>query len=144
MKRHIMIIGPISSGKSTVANWLNGTNRPLKKTQDVIYGSNTIDVPAAYLENDWMYRYLFSISQTAGKLVCIADGKQEINVYPPNFVKAFNCPSIGLIKTPATEKEVQKASEYLIAAGINEWYVFDVEDEKLAEMRKKWIAELGG
>jgi len=144
MKKHLMIIGSDNSGKSSVANWLNETNRPLKKTQDAIYGKYTIDVPAAYLENDWMYRYLFSISQTAGRLLCMADGKRLMNLYPPHFVKAFNCPAIGLIKLPETEAEKQIAIDYLKVAGVDEWYVFDLEDEKLGTMKKQWIAELGG
>ncbi|AXG38052.1 ethanolamine utilization protein EutP [Enterococcus gilvus] len=144
MRKHLMIIGPANSGKSTVANWLNETDRPLKKTQDAIYGKYTIDAPAAYLENDWMYRYLFSISQTAGRLLCLADGKRLTNLYPPNFVRAFNCPVTGLIKAPETEAEKETAIDYLKAAGIDEWYVFDLADEKLRTMKEQWIAELGG
>ncbi|MGO3604393.1 MAG: EutP/PduV family microcompartment system protein [Enterococcus malodoratus] len=144
MRKHIMIMGPANSGKSTAANWLNETNRTLKETQDTIYGKYTIDTPSAYLENDWMYRYLFSISQTAGRLLCLVDGKRTTNLYPPNFFKAFNCPAVGLIKSPDTEDEKRIAIEYLKAAGVDEWYVFDLKDEKLKTMKDQWIAELGG
>jgi len=56
MKKKIMIIGPRQVGKSTLANLLNHTDKPLRKTQDAIFGEKTIDVPAAYLENT-SYKY---------------------------------------------------------------------------------------
>ena len=61
MKKKIMIIGPRQVGKSTLANLLNHTDKPLRKTQDAIFGEKTIDVPAAYLEkyNDVQIYYRF-------------------------------------------------------------------------------------
>ena len=49
-RKRIMVIGPRGCGKTTLVNSLNDYDGPLKRTQDTIYGKNTIDVPSAYIE----------------------------------------------------------------------------------------------
>lgn len=97
MKKRILVIGPTQSGKTSLVNVLNNTNKPLKKTQDVIYGKNTIDTPGSYIENPSMYRYLIAIAQEASQVLLLIDQSRLIEVYPPGFAKAFNCPVIGVI-----------------------------------------------
>ncbi|QDR82455.1 EutP/PduV family microcompartment system protein [Sporomusa termitida] len=97
MKKRIMIIGPGQAGKSTLANVLNGATRPLKKTQDVIYGKNTIDTPGAYLENASMYKYLIATAQAASHVLLLIDQSRPAAVYPPGFAKSFTCPVIGVV-----------------------------------------------
>lgn len=100
MKKRIMIVGPTQSGKSTLANFLNDANRPLKKTQDVIYGKNTIDTPGSYIENASMYKYLIATAQAASQVLILVDQSRPIEVYPPGFAKTFTCPVIGVITKP--------------------------------------------
>lgn len=138
-----MIIGGKQSGKSTVANWLNDENKPLKKRQDAIYGAITIDIPAAYLENTCMYKYIFSLSQTAAIVLFLANGKDERSVYPPNFAKTFSCPVVGLVKSYDTIEEKQKAEAMLDQAGVRApYFVFDIEDLELLKEKECWLAKL--
>ncbi|ABO51775.1 conserved hypothetical protein [Desulforamulus reducens MI-1] len=97
MKKRIMVVGPTQSGKSSLTNVLNDSARPLKKTQDVIYGKNTIDTPGSYIENASMYRYLIATAQTASHVLMLVDQSRLTEVYPPGFAKSFNCPVIGVI-----------------------------------------------
>lgn len=97
MKKRIMIIGPGQSGKSSLSNVLNESDRPLKKTQDVIYGKNTIDTPGAYIENASMYKYLIATAQTASCVLILVDQSRPVEVYPPRFAKTFPCPVLGVI-----------------------------------------------
>ncbi|MDF2929139.1 EutP/PduV family microcompartment system protein [Anaerospora sp.] len=97
MKKRIMIIGPGQSGKSSISNVLNESDRPLKKTQDVIYGKNTIDTPGAYIENASMYKYLIATAQTASCVLILVDQSRPVEVYPPRFAKTFTCPVLGVI-----------------------------------------------
>ncbi len=97
MKKRIMVVGPTQSGKSTLTNILNASSRPLKKTQDVIYGSNTIDTPGSYLENASMYKYLIATAQGASHVIMLVDQARPTEVYPPGFAKSFTCPVIGVI-----------------------------------------------
>ncbi|RYD04923.1 hypothetical protein N752_12105 [Desulforamulus aquiferis] len=118
-----MIVGPTQSGKSTLANILNDTNRPLKKTQDVIYGQNTIDTPGSYIENPSMYRYLIATAQTAYLVLMLVDQARPIEVYPPGFAKTFTCPVIGVItKLDLAPENARLAIEQLNRMGIVEPY----------------------
>lgn len=96
-KKRIMVIGPTNCGKTTLVNELNDYNGPLRKTQDVIYGENTIDVPGSYIENAWMYKHLIVIAQDASHVLILVDQSRFMNVYPPGFAKVFRCPVIGVI-----------------------------------------------
>lgn len=96
-KKRIMIIGPTKSGKTTLANALNDYKGPLRKTQDIIYGKNTIDIPGSYIENTWMYKHLIATSQDASHVLMLIDQSKCENVYSPGFAKAFRCPVIGVI-----------------------------------------------
>ncbi|MBU5675977.1 EutP/PduV family microcompartment system protein [Alkaliphilus sp. MSJ-5] len=96
-KKRVMIIGPSKSGKTTLANWLNNYDGPLRKTQDIIYGKNTIDIPGSYIENTWMYKHLISVSQDASHVLILVDQSRCDNVYSPGFARSFRCPVIGVI-----------------------------------------------
>lgn len=96
-KKRIMVVGPTRSGKTTLVNELNGFSGKLKKTQDIIYGQNTIDVPGSYIENRWMYKHLITISQDASHILLLMDQSKSDTVYPPRFAQSFRCPVIGVI-----------------------------------------------
>lgn len=92
-----MIIGPTNCGKTTLANALNDYRGPLRKTQDIIYGKNTIDVPGSYIENTWMYKHIIAAAQDASHVLMLIDQSRCVNVYSPGFAKAFRCPVVGVI-----------------------------------------------
>lgn len=93
-----MIVGPRGSGKSSLANWLNDSDRPLKKSEDVIYGAHTIDVPASYLDNRWMARTIIAICQNHGKgLLLLVDATSAKHTYSYGFARIFNIPVLGVI-----------------------------------------------
>lgn len=96
-KKRIMVIGPTNCGKTTLVNALNDYNGPLRKTQDIIYGKNTIDVPGSYVENTWMYKHLIATAQDASHILILVDQSKCVDVYSPGFAKAFKCPVIGVI-----------------------------------------------
>lgn len=96
-KKRIMVIGPTNCGKTTLVNALNDDEGPVRKTQNLIYGKNTIDVPGSYIENAWMYKYLISAVQDASHVLVLVDQSNCRNVYSPGFAKVFRCPVIGVI-----------------------------------------------
>ncbi|MFZ7101203.1 MAG: EutP/PduV family microcompartment system protein [Peptococcaceae bacterium] len=123
MKKRIMVVGPVQSGKSTLINALNDCILPLKKTQDVIYGRSTIDTPGAYLENPGMYRYLIALAQDASCVLILVDQSRPVQVYPPGFAKVFNCPVVGVItKIDLAVQNAPRAREQLKRAGVFEPY----------------------
>lgn len=122
-KKRIMIIGPTNCGKTTLANALNDYNKPARKTQDIIYGKNTIDVPGAYIENSWMYKHLISASQDASHILIIVDWSKRTDVYSPGFAKVFRCPVIGVInKTDLLCEKEESCIRQLKHIGVSEPY----------------------
>ncbi len=104
-KKRVMVIGPTGCGKTTLVNALNDDDGPLKKTQNIIYKDNTIDVPGSYIENAWMYKHLIAASQDASHVLILVDQSKCADVYSPGFAKAFRCPVIGVITKSDSMKE---------------------------------------
>ena len=106
MRRKIMVIGTGKSGKTSLVNALNGYEGPLRKTQDMIFGKYTIDVPGSYLENPWMYKHLISAAQNnACHVLILVDQSNVTEVYSPGFARVFRCPVTGVITKADLHKE---------------------------------------
>lgn len=96
--RKVMVIGQGKSGKTSLVNAINGVDRPPRKTQDMIFGKYTIDVPGAYLENPWMYKHLISAAQNnAAHILILVDQSNCVEKYSPGFARVFRCPVTGVI-----------------------------------------------
>ena len=141
MKKRIMVVGPTQSGKSTLINGLNDSTRPLKKTQDVIYGKNTIDTPGSYIENASMYKYLIATAQTASHVLILVDQSRLIEVYPPAFAKSFTCPVIGVItKIDLAPENANLCIQQLKRIGISEPYFWiSLKDNTSVETLKNYL-----
>lgn len=141
MKKRMMIVGPTQSGKSTLANSLNDSTRPLKKTQDVIYGENSMDTPGSYIENPSMYKYLIATAQTASHVLMLIDQSRLVEVYPPGFAKSFNCPVIGVItKADLAPKNAELSVRQLKRIGIREpFFWISLEDNTGVETLKQYL-----
>lgn len=122
-KKRIMVIGPSRCGKTTIVNSLNSYNGPLRKTPDLIYGKNTIDVPGAYIENSWMYKHVIAISQDASHVLILVDQSNCNEVYSYGFANSFICPVIGVItKCDLMPENENKCLRQLKNIGVKEPY----------------------
>ncbi|WP_088189624.1 EutP/PduV family microcompartment system protein [Desulfosporosinus sp. FKA] len=141
MKKRIMVVGPTQAGKSTLANLLNDTDRPLRKTQDVIYGKNTIDTPGSYIENASMYKYLIATAQTASHVLILLDSSRPVDVYPPGFAKTFTCPVIGVItKKDLGLENVNLCIQKLSGIGVSKpYFLVSLNDNTGAAALKTYL-----
>jgi ethanolamine utilization protein EutP len=122
-KKRIMVIGPANCGKTTLVNALNDYDGKLKKTQDIIYGKNTMDVPGSYIENAWMYKHIIAAAQDASHILILVDQSRNVDHYSPGFAKIFRCPVIGIIaKCDLTKENEENSVKQLKKMGINEPY----------------------
>ncbi|WP_349945883.1 EutP/PduV family microcompartment system protein [Lacrimispora sp. BS-2] len=96
-KKRIMIIGPCGSGKTTLANTINGFTGPARRTQNMVYGEKTLDVPGVYLESPWMHKHIIAAAQDASHVLMLVDQSSCRESYPPGFAKVFRIPVIGVI-----------------------------------------------
>jgi len=145
-KKRIMIIGPRKSGKSTLAHRLNGEEGSINKSQDVIYGKNTIDVPGAYLENSWMYKHIIALSQDASHILFVIDESQNNSPYSPGFANAFSCPVYGVItKGAETNPNREKSMKILKEAGVKApYFIMSSKDSKEIHDLKEKLKETEG
>jgi ethanolamine utilization protein EutP len=122
-KKRIMVIGPTNCGKTTLVHALNDENRPIRKTQNLIFGKNTIDVPGSYIENAWMYKYLISAVQDASHVLVLVDQSNCTEVYSPGFARVFRCPVIGVItKVDLMPENEDLCIQQLRKIGVHEPY----------------------
>jgi len=122
-KKRVMVIGPSHCGKTSLVNMLNDYDGPLRKTQDMIYGVNTIDVPGSYIENPWMYKHLIAAAQDASHVLILVDQSRCSNMYSPGFAKAFRCPVIGVItKIDLMPENEELCLRQLTNIGVSEPY----------------------
>lgn len=123
MKKRIMVIGPTNCGKTSLVHALNEYEGPLRRTQDMIYGKNTIDVPGSYIENAWMYKHLIAASQNASHILLLVDQSRCIDVYSPGFARVFWCPVIGVIsKADLMPENEEQCIRQLRQIGVTEPY----------------------
>jgi ethanolamine utilization protein EutP len=123
MKKSVMIVGPTQCGKTTLANALNNYSGSLRRTQDITYGSNTIDVPGSYIENASMYCHLIATAQTASHVLMLVDQSNAAEVYSPGFAKSFTCRVLGVVtKTDLAPENADLCFRQLKRIGIPEPY----------------------
>lgn len=122
-KKRIMVVGPFGCGKTSLAHCINKDDSPVRRTQDIIYGKYTIDVPSAFIENTWMYKHLIALSQDASRLLLMVDQSRCTEVYSPGFAKAFSCPVTGVIgKCDLSPEREVKCREQLVYMGVTSPY----------------------
>ncbi len=131
-RKRIMVIGPTGSGKTSLVNELNDYDGPLRKTQAITYGNNTIDVPGSYIENTGMYKHLIATAQNASHILILVDQSKRTDVYSPGFAKAFRVPVIGVItKCDLMEENLAACIRQLKKIGVPEpWFQISMKTGK--------------
>ena len=114
-----MILGSRESGKTLLANHLNGVSAPPKRTPHMVYGKNTLDVPGSYVESNDMHKHLIAAQQDAYCMLMLCDPMAHKRCYPPGFSKVFRIPVLGVItKVDLDQAEIEKCHAELEAAGV--------------------------
>lgn len=140
-KKRIMLVGPCKSGKTTLAEYLEGN--PLRPVQNIAYRTCTIDTPGAYLESPWMRSHLIAAAQDASCLVMVADATAKRDVYPPGFAHSFRVPIIGVVmKSDLPNADCQHAAVQLVRAGVPEpIHIANKYDADALACLKKWLEQ---
>lgn len=144
-KKRIMVIGPSKCGKTTLVNILNDYDGPVRITQEIKYGKNTIDVPGAYIDNAWMYEHIIALAQDASHVLILVDQSNSTEIYSYGFAKCFRCPVIGVItKCDLASQNKENCIRMLKDIGVEEPY-FHISCEMGIgiDALKKYLLEKG-
>lgn len=116
-----MIIGPTRCGKTSLANFLNESDRPIRRTQDIIYGKYTIDVPGSYIENTDLYKHIIAAAQDAVCILLLVDQSSIADCYSPGFARVFTKPTFGVVmKTDLAPENAESCMRQLNMIGVRE------------------------
>jgi ethanolamine utilization protein EutP len=116
---HVMMIGPVSCGKTTLCQALAGLPRVSVKTQTVGIIGEAIDTPGEYLENPRYWNRLLVTAADADLVLLIQDCSNRQYRFAPGLASMFGCPSLGVVtKTDlAAPGDIAAAEESLRLAG---------------------------
>ena len=122
MSKTIMLIGPVSCGKTTLCQLINGQTIQYAKTQVINADGSTIDTPGEYTENRRLLNALTTTAMNAGLVIFVADPFSERCSYSPGQVSMFPCPVIGVVSKIdlASFDEIERASAQLNYAGVSD------------------------
>jgi len=116
----IILIGGVASGKTTLANRINGLSGVrTAKTQNIEYTEATIDTPGEYLEDKSFKYALIVASYDADIVVFVQDATDERFSFSPGQSAMFVQKVYGAVtKADIAEKgDIERASYMLELAG---------------------------
>lgn len=117
--KHFMLMGPVSAGKTSLTQRLNGESLQYSKTQSVELYGVAIDTPGEYIENRNLLRALTVTAADADCIVLVQDATAGNSWYSPAQASMFTCQVIGVVTKIdiATPEQIKWADEILRNAG---------------------------
>ena len=138
MKKHILVIGRIGCGKTTLLQRLHDEEIHYKKTQAIeIYG-DAIDTPGEYMEHKKLFHSLSVTCTDADIALMLQDCTDTETTYFPNMTSSLPIPVIGIVsKTDlGTPEQIALAERLLEYAGVGKiFHISAYTDSGIAELR---------
>lgn len=139
----MMLVGKTGSGKTTLAQRINGIDINYKKTQMISFEKNIIDTPGEYIENKFYYKALTVTASNADIIAFVQSALDKDTLFPPKFSTMFTGKTIiGIITKKDLQLNSNNAENFLKCAGVEEIYYIGSNDEKEI-MRLKERLEIG-
>lgn len=142
--KKIILTGNTGCGKTTLCQRLHGHVIAYKKTQAIETFDQAIDTPGECIENRGLYRMLLVTSVDADVIGLVQDCTNEDCYFPPSFGCVFAKPVIGIITKVDIAKnteDVEKAREYLLAAGATQIFEISSTENIGVEELKSFLHE---
>ena len=119
MKSHILLIGGVGAGKTTLKQYLMNEAQAYRKTQMLEFKGFSIDCPGEYLQMPTYYRVLIDASHRVDEVWALQDASNRRTIFPPNFAKVFKKTVVGIItKIDREDAAPELAEKFLRQAGV--------------------------
>ena len=126
----MMLVGKTGSGKTTLAQRINGVDINYKKTQMISFEENIIDTPGEYIENKYYYKALTVTASNADIIAFVQSALDEDTLFPPKFSTMFAGKIIiGIITQKDLQFDSSNAENFLKCAGAEEIYYIGLNDK---------------
>lgn len=126
----MMLVGKTGSGKTTLAQRINGVDINYKKTQMISFEENIIDTPGEYIENKYYYKALTVTVSNADIIAFVQSALDEDTLFPPKFSTMFAGKIIiGIITKKDLQFDSSNAENFLKCAGAEEIYYIGLNDK---------------
>ena len=126
----LMLVGKTGSGKTTLAQRINGMDINYKKTQMILFEDNIIDTPGEYIENKFYYKALTVTASNADIIAFVQSALDEDTLFPPKFSTMFAGKIIiGIITKKDLQFDSSNAENFLKCAGAEEIYYIGLNDK---------------
>lgn len=126
----MMLVGKTGSGKTTLAQRINGVDINYKKTQMISFEENIIDTPGEYIESKYYYKALTVTASNADIIAFVQSALDEDTLFPPKFSTMFAGKIIiGIITKKDLQFDSSNAENFLKCAGAEEIYYIGLNDK---------------
>ncbi|MDR0550672.1 MAG: EutP/PduV family microcompartment system protein [Spirochaetaceae bacterium] len=146
IKRRILVMGPVYSGKTTLCRCLAGLPVIYNKTHSIEIIGGSIDTPGEFLENRALWHRIKVSAVDAGLILFLQDASNLNFHFAPGQVSMFACPVAGIAtKTDiANEKQISQALDLLALAGASPRFAVSLITGAGMEDLKKFLGKYTG
>jgi len=125
--RHILLIGSVGVGKTTLRQAIHGEDLDYAKTQAIEVKAGVVDTPGEFLESRFYKHALITASYSVDTVVLVQAADERGTRFPPGFSTAFNRPVIGVITKSGlgTPETIHEAEGQLRLAGARDVFIAD-------------------
>lgn len=133
-----MLVGPTSSGKSTLIKVLNNRNDEIRKTESITYLPHAIDTPGEMIHIPFLYNAVILNSARASLVLFLASAKRYPRL-PSKIALALKAPAVGIVSQidGAEDAGIRRAESALTVAGLKKFFaVSSVTGEGIDALRE--------
>lgn len=142
-KRH-MLAGLRRSGKSTLADIVEGEVSGHRHREDCYFRTRTFEVPGGYVENHWMAKEIIMLGHNqACSMALLLDGTTLESLYSAGYARAFSIPTLGVVTKceGLGEAERKEGTRLLQEAGCREVLCTSAKTGEGIEDYRTWVRE---
>lgn len=137
MRRHVLVVGRIACGKTTLLQRLHNEEIHYKKTQAIEIFGDAIDTPGEYMEHKKLFHSLSITAVDADIALMLQDCTDTETTYFPGMANSLPIPVIGVVtKTDlGTQEQITMADRLLEYAGVTKiFHVSSYNNDGIQEL----------